>query len=363
MSFTINTVKLQDMVSRATKGVGNNKLIPLTSLMNIELKEDGTFQLITTDGTNYLYVREPKISGDSLYVTVPADVFAKLIARFTCENVTFTLEDNSLRVKGNGVYNIELPLDEDGNLIKYPDPVSKISKKLESTKVNLSTVNVILNSIKPSLAVTMEEPCYTAYYVGENVLATDTYKIASLSNVNIFDEPKLISAEYMDLLSVMSAEKIDVEYLDDIIIADSSDCVVYGRTVEGIEDFAIDAINGLVAEQSDSVCKIAKTVLLQVLDRISLFVGPYDKNAVNLTFTNEGIQIASKATSGVEIIPYMESSKFNSFYCVIDIQMLVQEIKAVKSDVITLYYGMDNAIKVVDDNVTIVIALLEDEEI
>lgn len=362
MSFTISTVKLQDMVSRSTKGVGNNKLIPLTSLMNIELKEDGTFQLITTDGTNYLYIREPKISGDPLYVTVPADVFAKLIARFTCENVTLTLEDNALRVKGNGVYNIELPLDEDGQMIKYPDPIAKEPKGLKSVQFNRSTVNAVLTSIKPALAVTLEEPCYTAYHVADDILATDTYKIASLANVDLLEEPLLISSEYMDLLAVMSAEKIELKYSKDVIIANSPDCCVYGRPVEGIEDFAIDAIRGLVSQEFESVCKVAKSALLQVLDRISLFVGPYDKNAVNLTFTQEGIQIASKATSGVEIIPYLESSNFSSFYCAVDIQMLIQEIKAVASDAVTLYYGLDNAIKVVDGNITIVIALLEDEE-
>ena len=50
MKLSIKTEKLKEMVSRSIKGVGNNKLIPLTSLMAIELK-DGKLTLITTDAT------------------------------------------------------------------------------------------------------------------------------------------------------------------------------------------------------------------------------------------------------------------------------------------------------------------------
>ena len=63
MKFTMNTVKLQDMVAKAMKGASNNKLIPLTNLMAIQLK-DHKLTLITTDATNFLYIMEDKVAGD-----------------------------------------------------------------------------------------------------------------------------------------------------------------------------------------------------------------------------------------------------------------------------------------------------------
>ena len=60
MKLTINAVKLQEMVSRASKGVGNNKLIPITSLNCIEVK-DNVLTLITTDATNYLYITDSQV--------------------------------------------------------------------------------------------------------------------------------------------------------------------------------------------------------------------------------------------------------------------------------------------------------------
>jgi DNA polymerase III sliding clamp (beta) subunit (PCNA family) len=359
MKLTINTAKLQEMLMRATKGVGNNKLIPLTSLIAIELRNN-KLTLITTDATNYLYVSQDKVEGDDFYVVVQVETFAKLIARMTCENVTLELLTNTLKVSGNGNYNIELPLDENGELIKYPDPLANFDASLANGTINLSTAKVILNTVKPALAVTMEAPCYTGYYAGVKVVATDTYKICGL-NVNLFNEPVLISPEMMDLLDVMTEEKIAFQISDDTIIFTTNDCQIYGKKLDGIEDYQIEAIEGLLGKEFNSMCKIPKSALLQLLDRLSLFVGTYDKNGVYLTFTKDGLMVSSKASSGTEIIQYQDSKNFQDFTCCIDIEMLRTQVKAQASDMIEMYYGLPNAIKMVDGNVTQIVALLEDD--
>lgn len=361
MKLTIKTEKLKEMVSRASKGVGNNKLIPLTSLMCIEVK-DNQLTLITTDATNYLYISEDKVVAEDFYVVIDANTFSKLVSKMTCENITLEIKEGLqvLEVKGNGNYKIELPLDENGQPIKYPDPVEKLDlHNAKESTINRSTIQVILDTIKPALAVTLENPCYTGYYVGDNVVATDTYKIASMG-VKLFDTAHLISPELLDLLAVVNAEKIIVYLADNDIVFTTPDCVICGKFMEGIEDFAIDPIMGLVNTEFDSFCSIPKSALLQLLDRLSLFVGTYDKNAVYLTFTRDGLQVSSKAANGVEIINYVSSDNFKDFTCAIDIQMLTQEVKAIQNDVIELYYGEDNAIKMTDGNITIIVALLED---
>lgn len=362
MKLKMKTVKLQDMVSRASKGASNNKLIPITSLMAIQLK-DNVLTLITTDATNYLYIEEQKVEGDDFYVVVPVDIFSKLIARTTCENVTLTLHENLkiLEVKGNGNYKIELPLDENGQLIKYPDPYIVSDNNVRQT-IHLSTVKVILETLKSALANTLEVPCYTGYYIGNSVIATDTYKIADM-DVQLLATPALISCELMDLLSVMTAEKIEVDEFDSGVIQFTTpDCRIYGRVMDDIDDFAVEPISALVNTEMESFCAVNKTEFLQVLDRLELFVGTYDKNAVRFTFTREGLEVSSKAASSVEIIPYVSSDSFIDFTCMIDVQMITQEVKAIQADTIELYYGEDNAIIMKDGNITIVVALLEDEE-
>ena len=361
MKFTIGTELMKDVVARAIKGAGNNKLIPITSMICIELK-DGILTVITTDATNYLYIKEQHVAGDDFYVVVDANQFAKLVSKMTCENITMMVDEKlyTMKVKGNGNYTMELPLDEDGAPVKFPDAIAK-TDATNPFGINRSTVIAILETIKPALAVTMENPQYTAYYMGDKVVATDSYKIASLA-IPMFDAPKLVSSEFLDLVAVMRAEKIMVNMSDTDILFETPDCTIVGKFVDGIDDFAIEPITNLIEQELDSHCGVPKNDLLQMLDRLSLFVGTYDKNAVDLTFTNQGLQVSSKASSGVEILPYVTSDNQRDFTCSVDIQMLVQEVKAISNDLIEIHYGDDSSIKLIDGNITIVIALMEDEE-
>lgn len=359
MKMTINTSTLQNMVAKAMKGASCNKMLPLTGLMAIELT-DHMLTLVTTDATNYLYVRENKVEGDDFYVVVQAEMFSKLISKLTCEKVSLELKDNTLMVTGNGKYSIELPLDEEGELIKYPDPLDSVGIAGEELTVNLSTVKLILTTAKSALADTLEVPCYTGYYVGDKIVATDTYKICGI-NIKLWDEPALISPEMMSLLDIFTDEKFIAVRSGNTMVFESENCTVYGTLMDSIDDYQIEAISDLLTQDFASSCKITKSALLQLLDRLALFVSPYDKNGVYLTFTKSGLQIESKQANSVEVIPYTESNNFCDFTCCVDIEMLHSQVKANTGDGITLHYGDESAIKITDGNVTQVVALLEDD--
>ena len=360
MKLQIKTELLKDMVTKAVKGASQNKLVPLTGMMAIQLANNNLV-LHTTDMTNHLYIRQDKVLGEDFYVTVSVDQFSKLIGRLTCENVTMELKDNSLEIKGNGTYNLELPLDENGSLVKFPDPYGSKSMPMPVTKqIELSTMQAVLNTAKASLATTMEIPCYTGYYIGGKIVTTDTYKICGM-NIPMFDEPVLISPEMMNLLDVMTSEKIDVSINDKEIAFVTPDCVVYGYLMEDIDEFSIDAISNVLETDFDSVCKISKSAILGTLDRIALFVGTYDNKAIRLNFTPQGIDISSKQTSGIETVDYTESSNFKAFTGFIDIDMLTVQLKAYTGDTVELHYGNDQFISLVNGNTTQVIALLEDD--
>lgn len=360
MSFKIKTSTLQELVGRSVKGVGNNKLIPLTSLMSMSL-EKGILTFITTDSVNYLYIRQ-KADGEDFSVTVSADMFYKLISKLTCENVEIDLRDHCLELKGNGKYIIELPVDEDGRFISYPDPLKTFKAEGPGVEINLTTIDLIRSSIKPSLAVTLEVPCYTGYYVGDTVIGTDTFTVASMKK-KLFDTPQLISSEMIDLCGVMTEEKIHVDIVDNVVVLNSPDCSIYGTTMEGIEEYAVTEINELLETEFSSYCKVSKAELLALLDRLVLFVGSHDKNEIGLVFTKDSIEVSSKALTGVEDIRYVESENFTEFSCKLDIQTFVQAVKSIPSSVVSLYYGAENAIKFVDGDISILLATLDDVDL
>ena len=357
--LVLNTAMLKEMVGKSFKGAGMNRLLPITQMMCIRLK-DNVLELITTDSTNYFYVRQDKIEGSEFYAVVGAEQFSKLISKMTCDSVTLTRIDSAIEVKGNGKYMVPLQYDEDGLVVSFPDPLKDFKAEGESIEIMGSTVDVILNAVKPSLATTLETPCYTGYYVGDRVVGTDQMVISVL-DASLFNEAILVSPEVMDLIGLMDSEHIDVDFQDDITVFSNPKYVVYSHNMEGIEDFEVDAIVSYTEMDFPSMCKLPKNSLLQLLDRLSLFVSDFDNGGIELTFTKEGLQVSSLTSNGVDLIPYIESEDFNDFTCKMDLSTLLKQLKTQVSDAIEMWYGDDNAIKLIDGNVIQIIGLLEDD--
>ena len=362
MKLVLKTDKLKEMVQRAVKGCSNNKMFPLTSLLGIELKNH-KLTLTTTDMTNYVYIREENVDGEDFYVSVPADVFSKLVGNTTSDTITLNAQPSYLEVIGNGKYKINLVLDENGNVVRFPNYTENLIQD-EIGTVHFTTIKVILNSLKPALATTLENPAYTNYFVGNSVVASDT-QVINIMNNKLFsgiDKPLFISAELMNLLNVMTEENISVRYKDNVIEFVSDECIIHGELFDYTDDYQIDEIMAISEIPFSSSCKISRAAFLQLLDRIALFIGDYADGAIDLKFTKEGLMVESKAQLGAETIPYGESNNFRDFVASIEIRVLKAQVKAQSGDMLEIFYGQDNAIKFVDGNIISIIGLIVEAE-
>lgn len=360
MKFTVKTFVLQEMMSKAVKGASLNRMLPLTSMLCIKL-ENNKLTLITTDMTNYLYISENNISGDDFSIVIPVDQFSKLIAKMTCEDVTLYFDEESLHVIGNGDYTIGLPIDEQGKLLTFPDPMSELQLGEKVYRISKVDIDKILTTVKPALSTLYEVPCYRGYRVGEEVIGTDTYTLCSFDRSLFEGEEVLVPPELVNLLSVMDSDYIQAQKIDDVLVFQTDNCTVYGREMEGLDDYNIDAIKRLLGQSFEHKCKVRKADLLNVLDRLSLFVGKYDDNGVYLTFNEDNIKFVSKQSNAFESVLYSESTEFFPFSCCINIQTLITQVKSHSADSIEIWYGDTNTIKIVDGDITQIIALLADD--
>lgn len=357
----IKTTTFQEMMSRAVKGAGNNKLIPLTSLISIK-SVNSVLTLITTDATNYLYIKQSGVEGDDIKVVVQAERIAKLVSKMTSEFIELENKGAYLEVVGNGTYQIDIPADENGMEIEYPDPMADTDiTDMEAKEVTYNTIQKILNTVKPALAVTMEDPEYTGYYVGDTVLATNREIITDYDE-NLLGQDKLISVEMMNLLGVMSHEKFSAYIDNDTIIFDSPDCIVYGKEQEGIEDFAVDTIKGFLDIEMNSMCKVNRSDLLNVLDRLFLFVTSYDNETIKLIFTDNSLIVKSLKDTGYEELKYVESDNVAPFEAYINIEYLITQLKAQDGENATICYGASNAIRMEDGDILQFVALSQNPE-
>ena len=356
----IKTTKLQEMLSRAVQGASNNKLDPITCLLALELK-GGKLTITTTDKINYLYVTED-MDGDDFYVCVPVDKFPKLIARLTCEDVSLDLTDKFLEVKGNGTYQIEFQLDDStGEMVVFPNPMQGI-EWTEVGEVNLATLKAILTNIRPALA-TKGRPQYMNYYAGEVgsgdvVIATDTNKISALKAKMFTDgKARLISAEMMNLLDTMTDDSIKI-YADGSRLAFKAEHgTVFGYTPDGVEQFSADKIADYIEKEYKSSCKVSKVEMLQVLDRISLFVDYLDNDIIDVAFEEDGLIIRSRKNNGEEKIPYIECTGFTQFSGIVLLDRLRTQVKSQAGDIVNIHFGEPRALKLTDSNSIFVLAL------
>lgn len=364
MSFVINTKTLQSMVNKVIRGASNNKLLPITSYIDIDYKS-GILSLTTTDMTNYITVKETiedTTNNEDFTVVISADKFSKIVAKTTTENITLELTENSLVFKGNGTYNIDIPLNEEGNPIKFP--MYTFNSVGDTSTIKTSDIRNIINYNKGCLTTDMSMPSLTNYYCDEDaVITADTANIC-INEISIVNEPLLISASLMNLLGLFNNEDVTYSRNADKLLFSTSNMVVYGIAGEDIESYPSEAIKGYLDANFGANCEINKTAFLNVIDRMSLFLDDFDQCKLLLNFTKEGITISNEKNTAIETVPYIGEVNIEEPYsCVVNSVQIKGQITSLTSDVVEIHFAHDEdvCIKFVEESVTKITALIEEE--
>lgn len=358
----IKTNILQDMVSKAIKGAGNDNMMPITNLLGIEVKGEN-ITLMTTNGSNQLIIKskidyDPMHGPQDFYTIINADTFSKLVGKTTTEFITLDNNENYLEVKGNGTYKIEIPVNEDGQIIKFP---TFTVNNQEAKQLSIEKLKSVLTSAKVSVAQTMDIPCLTGYYIADKVATTDKQMMCGI-NEKLLDNPILLSSEMAELLQILDGDYVSLFQEDNKLLFKTENITIYGKQLEGLDIYPVQALDNLMNLAYDNIVNVNKQTLLNVLDRMSIFVTPYDKNGVFLSFTAEGLQLTSQKSNASEILEMDRDANkdFTPFNCLIDIEMLKSQVQINSTDIIEIHYGQEKSIKLVDGNTTMIICLLDD---
>ena len=355
--FQTQTTTLQEMVSKAVHCVSNNKLIPLTSLISLSVK-DKTFTLITTDATNYFYVSAPTpIECEDFEFSVFADTFVRLIQKMTCETVSLSVENNVFIIEGNGTYKMELPLDESGKPIKFPKKVNESSFANKVCSVAAQSIKDVVSSHKSSLAVDMQIPVLVNYFFGEDCVITSNRKTICYKESSLLAGDVLLNPITVDMITSLENVDVAVYETEDAIIFKTDTDVIYSPKVIG--DFPVDKIKVLINQQFDSRYSVSRKVMLDVLDRLSLFVSSYDKKAINMTFTEEGILISSAKSNGAELVKFSSCDNYKPFECTINIELLQNALNAQTEDFVDVYFGCPVGVKLESGGLTQIVAFID----
>lgn len=350
MKTTINTALLKSLLNKVSKCASNNKMLPLTCMTCIDIRNN-KITLVSTNGSDYMYVYS-ELNAEDFYVVIDNDIFTKLISKITTDTLSLELVEHQLIVVGNGRYTLSLPVDENGELIKYPNPLSKVNynKINKIGEINKNNLSVILKTNKANLSTSLAEPCYTGYFIGNKVMTSDR-SVICCTDVNVLNNPILVNSEVMSALDDTLDVAISQE--DTELILNGIGYTIYTHKMEGIEYFNHEAILDLVNTDLSYSCNISKVEILNALDRLSLFINSFNKNCITLKFDRHKLNLISN--DSIETIAINEGAEFE---CNIDIEVLKKQLNAQDSSVIKLSYGNDTFIKLSTDLVTQIIPLL-----
>lgn len=356
MKIQVKTTALKEAVNKAIKAAINSKMVPLTGYLYLSIK-DGAMTVVTCDGMDYFEIKTEGASDGEFSIVLKADVFSKMVAKTTSEFITLELKDNVLMFTGNGTYKMSLPLNEEGNLIKWPT-YDIMNENVETGTIKLATIKSIIVSNKAALATSTDVPYLTNYCcASENgVISADGYNIC-INKSSIFKNNFLILPLVFELLSIFNREDIDYRY-DGIHIEFSTDTMrLFVKPQPQLDEYPIEPIGNYGNQEFPSSCAVSKSALISILDRLSLVISDYDVNAVTLDFTKDGLVVTSANGNGSELIAYQESSKFEPFVCTVDAEALRRQVNARTSDILHIEYGLTNVIKFVDNAIIHIVAL------
>lgn len=366
MKFTVNAEKCLALVSDVAKGVGNNKLLPITSMIGLELRGEVLY-LSSTDGANILRITTDVTGTEDGYATVTADIFVGLISKLAdCSSISFETNNNILAITGFkgvkvvGTYKLELPLDE-GKVIKFIDFDSKVASTLSGAEYDVSAtiIDDMRNSCKQALATDVSESCYANYLIGDKIVATDRTRAVFVDTDIVEGKAHLLlGRNFVELLS-LAEENVTLRVSSNGMYAtDNHGTEVFTNFNGALSDYNEAAIGNMLKMEFPSMCKIRKSELLNTLNRMTLFSSKFDNNGIDIDFKDDKLVIKSLKNSAVEEIEYTEFVNVKPCDIRIDILLLMSHIKAYASDIIELYFGNPTCIKLIDGNVTQIIALV-----
>lgn len=347
--FKINTKTLQEMVGKLSRCSGN-RLLEITKYY--ELKIDGSgLSIKAYDGSNFIVVKDSVTKGEEICIIIKADQFAKLVQRTSVEKMTFELKESYLEVIGNGKYKVEILADE-----KFPT-FSVDAKEL--VPVDSNVIRTVYTSNKASVSNTIADGVLTGYlFNGDKCVTADGIKVC-VTPAKFIDDPILLTQDMVHLLGAVTADKMEIQATDDSILVWTPDVVIYGPQMEGIENYP--EVLALCDQELPSVCELSKLSILNILERLTLFIDPFEKNAITLNFAKEGLEISTKKGS-YEVLAYAKSKNFAEFSCMVNGLFLKELVGSVSTELFELHYGDEMLLKLVSNEVVQLLATTEGDE-
>lgn len=351
MKFKIDTAKMSYILSKAARGVGKKYTLPITECLFISLY-DGELLVRSTNGVNFVSVFEYGVEGESGECIVKADQLIKLIEKTTKKELSFSLKDSYLEVKGNGVYKVQT--------INEQFPVYEFDTNTKAVEINTDVLKRVFRVNESAIAKELIVPHLTGYNVGSSCITTDGIKMC-INNTKISEEPVLITQTLADLISsTITSEKVDIQKEGNKLLINADNIIIFGTELDGIDQYP--DITGILEYKYVNKATVSKSELLSVLDRLSLFVDQFDNNGARIKFGSETIEIEDLKVNIQETVDYTNKTQESpDVKVLLNVGFLKDVLSAVSGETVTIQYDPQlPVIKIEEDPVTLMLGTMNE---
>lgn len=381
----IKTDKIKDIANKVAISVDGERTSPISELLELELNNKNL--TLKTTNKEYFFkttIKDVTNTDEYFHVTIVADTFLTLITKTTSNEIKFEIVNNNLVLYGNGKYTFPLVLDND-QVVVLPE----IEFKETGNEIKFEIDGNILKSIyefnsrelNKEVAV---DPIQKYYYL-DNKGALTFVEGACISEFEINTTPfkLLLNERLVQLFKLFSGQKVNVTILKEATNINTDDSQVFKNkikfTIEDSELIAILPDSDLVEKYPSIQIRalanidypgqviISKTLLLEALDRLSIFNRKGSSTKVDLKkcgqldFSNDSVKIISLKDQNSETISYLNGSlKPFTFTSYVSLSDLTKHGNISLNDSIILYYGTGDAIMMQRKNLKQVIPELGD---
>lgn len=318
VTLPVNT--LQDIVSRAVQGSTFISVIPMTSLMQIKIK-DGVIYAKTTDNINQLIIKDDvNAQGQPDFeMFVDSKIFSQLVSKLSGDKVDLIKEGDKVTILSGGTFNIAAATDTDGSELTYDD--IKVEPIGSSFHLEANEVKSILSYNEAAKSETREQPQLFNYYANSDYIITTDGNRACINPIKMTDTPICIAPNIMDLVETLlyetndgKAQGVDVYQNTDYIVFENQKGTLIGRkcSQSDVDAFPGEAVVEIMSNDLDNKIEINRTQLLDSLDRLCVLANENDRAALFFNFTKDYVEITSEKSKSFEKVNYMSGSEANN---------------------------------------------------
>jgi len=371
--ITIKTEELNAICNKVLYALDTNGLSSITETLELIL-EDNVLHMQITNREYFLKIKLDTGTNEDFHATVNAEVFLKLIPKFTTELISMDIEKNCLIVIGNGEYKLPM-IYEDANLLELPEIT--IDNETNSFNIKGSILNSIHTFNSKQLAgKTVMSPLQTLYYVDKNGAITFT----SGACVNDFeleqDVKLLLNQKLVKLFKLFKDEDVKFTIGQDAVAGTSqtqtkvkfeSDDIeltaILPSNDADIAKFPAQVIRSRATKSYVNHIIINRLEMLQAINRLSIFSEgstALNRNYFKFEFDTDKVILYDVTGNNFEEIFYANSTSISEKYvATLDFTDVKSILEVATAEFLNFEFGDHQAIVCTQDNIHNVIPEVE----